>query len=150
MSTALACSHSSDSTTTAETTTASARHAGIGQEVRDSGFAYAVTDVTKVDTFDGAAPHGAWAVVSFTVKNIRKGSAAWNPETQILKDRQGSTFKPDKWLFVPPDFNSGDEIKPGDEVIAALAYDVPTDMQPDTIALSDSYGTATVDLGVAQ
>ncbi len=132
--------------TTTTTMTVAAPPVGIGQEVRNNGFAYTVTDVTKADTFSGHSPQGVWVVVSFTVKNIGNGPESWVPEKQLVRDSEGRTFKPAWGIFDPRSFNSGDEINPGIQIGAKLAYDTPPDMQPVQFELSDTYGSLTVDL----
>ena len=153
MPTALACSSYSTTnpqqttpSTTTTTTTVAAPPAVIGQEIHNEGFSYTVTNVTTADTFASHSPGGVWKVVSFSVTNIAMGPQEWRGETQVLKDGQGRSFKPDWAIFDPISFNNSHEINPGNQLSVRMAFDVPADMQPATMEFSDSYGSLTVDL----
>lgn len=150
------------STTTTTTTTRSsevppstvaAPPPGIGQEVRDGKFAFTVISVgraqTVSDEFETRTAQGVYVKVVVTIRNTSNKPWSFSGSDQRLNDSAGREFEAGFGMF-GGGFHDGDDINPGNQVNAALYFDVPPDAQPTLIVLHDSAFSRGAKVGLAQ
>jgi hypothetical protein len=138
-------------TSEAPATTEAPPPSGLNQEARDGKFAFTVTSVDRAATvsgeFETKTAQGVYVLVSMTITNIGTRPQSFFATNQKLKDSEGREFEAGFGTFTG-EFHDGDDINPGNQVTARLAFDLPPDAQPAQIVLHDSAfsGGVTVDL----
>lgn len=125
----------------APTTQAAPPPPGLNQEARDGKFAFTVTRVDRAarvsDEFETKTAQGIYVLVSITIANTGTKPQSFFAVNQKLKDSEGREFEASFGTFTG-EFHDGDNINPGNQVYAKLAFDVPLDAQPGQIVLHDS------------
>lgn len=150
-------SSSDGSTTNAGAAPAGAKHAKLGQAVRDGKFEFVAQKVdcgkTQVGTADfGEKAQGQFCLVSVSVKNISNQPQTFDGGDQKAIGSSGAKY--DNSTAAETDANQGNEtflnnINPGNQVTGVLVYDIPKDATIKTLELHDSpfSGGVMVDVG---
>jgi Domain of unknown function (DUF4352) len=120
--------------------------AGIGTEVRDGEFAFAVTEVqTGVQVLGEdllrSEAQGSYVLVHVTVTNIGTESQLFTGASQKLFDAQGREFSADTGaaiMSVPDSRSFLTAINPGNSVDGVLVFDMPEGLAPAAIELHES------------
>jgi hypothetical protein len=114
---------------------------GLNQEARDGKFGFTVLSVERVasvtDRFETKTAQGLYAVVSIKITNTGTRPQSFFATNQKLKDNKGREFEAGFGTFTG-EFHDGDDINPGNQVYAKMAFDIPPDAQPAQIVLHDS------------
>jgi hypothetical protein len=123
---------------------------GIGQVVRDGAFAFTVQKVDPPQPYigDTAAKQGQFLVVQLNVRNIGTETKIFFAKEQKLKDAAGYVYPPtndglwaeNKVLHgSPTDPNPlNQSLSPGDQLDAAVVFDLPSTVRPTAIELHES------------
>ncbi len=120
--------------------------AGIGEEVRDGKFAFAVTSIETGYSRLGDNPYlarnaqGQYVLVRILVGNVSDRPQTFFSSNQKLIDAQGRTFNNDSMAELNLENNDGwvSEINPGNAIEATVVFDIPADARPAAIELHDS------------
>lgn len=144
-----ACATESDSGssggTGADSGTANAATASIGQPVRDGKFEFTVKkvkcDVNRVGPMDfGVEAQGQFCLVTVQVENIGDEAQSFFGSNQYLYDEEGRQFSADDEaaIYLEDSQSLYEEINPGNSVQGVVVFDIPKDATPASIELHDS------------
>jgi hypothetical protein len=123
---------------------AAAQKAKIGTAVRDGKFEFVVKSMKcNVDKagkgFLTSKAKGDYCLVQLTVKNIGDESQLFAPSNMIgIKGKTEYTPDSTASLYATGEGTWVDQLNPGVDTTATVAYDVPSDLKLDAIRLHDS------------
>jgi Domain of unknown function (DUF4352) len=123
----------------------------IGEEVRDGKFAFTVTKTATSPFVGGHTAQGTYLVVFMTVWNTSTEPWSFFANAQKLKDFGGREFEASLGTF-SGDFQDGDDINPGNQITAKIAFDVPPDpnLTACVLTLHDSMFSGGVKVSLGQ
>lgn len=114
--------------------------AGIGEAVASGDFEVTVTDVESGvasvgDDMFGAEAQGQFVVVSMEVTNVGDSPVMFLSSDIELSDAEGRTYAADEVsaMYVEDSNSFLEEINPGNTVDGVVLFDVPEEVEPDTL-----------------
>ncbi|WP_433436009.1 DUF4352 domain-containing protein [Nonomuraea sp. CA-141351] len=120
-----------------------AEQARIGSKVRDGKFEFTVTKMDKQarvgDEFLGTDAQGVFLLVHVTVENIGNEAQAFTSAAQKLH-ADGKEYEADAGaaIYLKDSKSLYEKINPGNSVQGVVLFDIPKDLNPETIELHDS------------